>query len=311
MNNKNLKQNIASVAMIFLAFVLSTVISIADEVRYKPFVLAVGKATGDMAQVVAATQKKLTGNGFELVGQYSPYPDTTILVISNEQLRQHAGQSSMGAYGAILRVTITKTADGTQVSYTNPTYMAHVYRMQGDLAGISTKLAATLGSEKEYGPEKGLTKDELRDYQYKWLMPYFSDRHELASYKTQQLALEKIEKILATKAGGAAKVYRVDLPDKEESVFGVSLAGPSSNDCSGDQYIMSRIDFKKIKSTGHLPYEFVVSKGKVYALFAEFRIAINFPDLSMVGSNSFASIMCAPAAIKSALTKAVGGKEEI
>jgi hypothetical protein len=71
---------------------------------------------------------------------------------------------------------------------------------------------------------------------------------------------------------------------------------------------MSRIDFKDTRSTGHLPYEIVISGNKVYALPAEFRIAISFPDLSMIGSNSFASIMCAPNAIQEALTYGSGGK---
>jgi hypothetical protein len=73
---------------------------------------------------------------------------------------------------------------------------------------------------------------------------------------------------------------------------------------------MDQIDFKKLKSTGHLPYEVVISKGTVYALPAEFRIAISFPDLSMMGSNSFASIMCSPTAIHEALTISVGGEFE-
>ena len=46
----------------------------------------------------------------------------------------------------------------------------------------------------------------------------------------------------------------------------------------------------------------------MYALPAEFRIAINFPDLSMMGDNSFMSIMCAPEAIEAALTSVVGGE---
>jgi hypothetical protein len=46
----------------------------------------------------------------------------------------------------------------------------------------------------------------------------------------------------------------------------------------------------------------------VYALPAKFRIAINFPDLSMMGSHSFFSIMCAPKSIKKALTAAAGGE---
>jgi len=94
---------------------------------------------------------------------------------------------------------------------------------------------------------------------------------------------------------------------KDETVIGVSMSGPGDLDCSGDKYIMGKIDFKKLKSTGHLPYEIVISKGSVYALPAEFRIALSFPDLSMMGSNSFASIMCAPTAINEALALGVGG----
>jgi hypothetical protein len=73
---------------------------------------------------------------------------------------------------------------------------------------------------------------------------------------------------------------------------------------------MERIDFKDLKSTGHLPYEMVIAGNKVHALPAEFRIAISFPDLSMVGGNSFASIMCAPDAIQSALIYGSGGEKE-
>ena len=282
----------------------------ADEPRYRPFVLAKGNLAGQLQEHVNATAGLLQKNGFEVAGQYSPYPDTHILIISSEQLRRDAAQSETGGYGAMQRVSLSKTADGIQLSYTNPVYMAHVYRLKTDLADVSAQLAKLLGREKEYGSEKGLTKEELRDYQYKWLMPYFTDRQELADYGNQEKALAAVEKTMAGKPDGARKVYRLDLPGKEESVIGVALPGPENNDCSGDQYIMSRIDFKKVKSAAHLPYEVLVARGKVYALFAEFRIAINFPDLSMVGSNSFASIMCAPASIKKALTRAVGGKEE-
>jgi len=68
---------------------------------------------------------------------------------------------------------------------------------------------------------------------------------------------------------------------------------------------MDYIDFADVKSTAHLPYEVLVSGNRVYHLFARFRIAISFPDLSMMGSNSFMSIMSAPGAIKDALTETV------
>ena len=70
------------------------------------------------------------------------------------------------------------------------------------------------------------------------------------------------------------------------------------------------IDFKETRSTAHLPYEVLVHDGEVEALHARFRIAMNFPDLSMMGSNSFMNIMPSPDAIKEALTKAAGGTSE-
>ena len=74
-----------------------------------------------------------------------------------------------------------------------------------------------------------------------------------------------------------------------------------------DTFIMSEIDFKDVRSTAHLPYDILVTGDTVEALHARFRIAINFPDLSMMGSNSFMNIMPSPDAIKEALTKAAGG----
>lgn len=281
---------------------------IAADAKLKTFILAEKKA-GDVASVVAATKAKLNKAGFEIVGEYSPYNTATILIVTNGVLKANATQSKFGAFGAAQRVTITKAGDEVQVAFTNPTYMSHAYRMKNDLAAVTAQLKSALGDQGEYGPDEGVTAKDLRDYQYKWLMPYFHDLNELVDYGNQLVAIEKVEAALAkNNETGVKKVYRIDLPNKEETVIGVSMAGPDSVDCSGDKYIMDEIDFKKLKSTGHLPYEVVISKGKVYALLAEFRIAISFPDLSMVGSNSFASIMCAPTAIHEALTVGVGGE---
>ena len=188
--------------------------------------------------------------------------------------------------------------------------MAHAYRFKTDLADITQALKTTLGFIKEYGSDKGLTKDELREYQYKMFMPDFTDKLELAEYENQQEALKKVNKALAKNEGGVSKIYQVDLKDKNETIIGVQLKKNIFSDCSSDQYIMSQIDFKKIKSSAHLPYELIIKDGNVYALFAEFRIAISFPDLSMMGSNSFMSIMCAPGSIQKALTLGAGGNPD-
>ena len=281
---------------------------IAADAKLMTYILAEKKA-GDVATVTAATKAKLSKAGFEIVGEYSPYDTATILIVTNNTLKANAANSEFGAYGAAQRVTITKADNEVQVAFTNPTYMSHAYRMKGDLAGVTAKFKSILGDQGEFGPDEGVTAKDLRDYQYKWLMPYFDDPLELVDYGNQKIAIEKVEALLGkNNKMGVTKVYRIDIAGKEETVIGVSMAGPGKLDCSGDKYIMKEIDFKKLKSTGHLPYEIVISKGKVYALPAEFRIAISFPDLSMMGSNSFMSIMCAPLAIQEALTVAVGGE---
>jgi hypothetical protein len=48
----------------------------------------------------------------------------------------------------------------------------------------------------------------------------------------------------------------------------------------------------------------------VYAQYARFRIAVSFPDLSMMGANSFMNIMKSPEAIREALSLTVGGKKD-
>ena len=296
--------------MILTAVMSVLLIGAVQAEAIKPFFLA-DVQNGDMASVVNATKQKLTGGGFEVVGEYSPYADVTIIGVTNAALKQAAGETEFGVFGAAQRVTVSKGADGKmQVAYTNPTYMAHAYRMKGDLANVTAALNQTLGMKQPYGSEKGKTAEKLRDYQYKWLMPYFYDRLELASYSNYDAAVKGVEAALAAGKGGVKKVYRVDLPGKDASLFGVNVTDQAKDECAGDKYIMERIDFKDIKSTGHLPYDIVVKGNKAYALRAEFRIAISFPDLSMMGSNSFASIMCAPSAIEETLTLGAGGKVE-
>ena len=125
----------------------------AADAKIKTFILADKKA-GDVATVAAETKAKLTKAGFEVVGTYSPYDTATILIVTNDELKAHAKQSEMGAYGAAQRVTITKAGSDIQVAFTNPTNMAHIYRLKGDLKAVTAKLKSALGDKGEYGPEK-------------------------------------------------------------------------------------------------------------------------------------------------------------
>lgn len=110
----------------------------------KPFVLG-SKGAGTVAEKAEQAKSALTSAGFSVVGNYSPYPDAQILIVTSDELKKNAAASEFGGYGAVQRVAITKAKNDVQVSYTNPVYMANAYRMKGDLSGTATALAGALG----------------------------------------------------------------------------------------------------------------------------------------------------------------------
>mgnify|MGYP003701938367 FL=1 len=288
-------------------FIISAGTALANEILM-PFVLA-GTSSDDVATVSGQVKGKLTSSGFEVVGEYSPYKDANIIIVTNDTLKSSAAKSDFGAYGAAQRVSITRNGDQTEIVYTNPIYMAAAYRMADDLASTRAALEGALGVEKDFGSEKNLTADDLRKYHYTVMMEYFDDPSTLAEYDSQAEALKAVNDSLAKGLGGASKVYQIDIPGKDESIIGVALKGKDADDCSGDEFIMSKIDKASPRSTAHLPYEIVVSDGTAYALFARFRIAINWPHLPMMASETgatFMSIMCSPGAIEEALIQASG-----
>jgi hypothetical protein len=283
----------------------------------QPFVLAY-KTTGDVSKVATDVKGKLTGAGFEIVGEYSPYADADIIVVTNDALKAAAAKSDRGGYGAAQRVAVTKNGDDVEVTYTNPVYMAAAYRMASDLADVRAQLQGALGAESDYGSEKNLTAEDLHKYHYTVMMEYFDDPSELAEYGSHAEAVKAVEAGLAAGAGGTAEVYRIDIPGKspegkEMTVFGVAMKGVNAEDCSSDEFIMSRIDKSTPRHTAHLPYEILVNGNEAEALYGRFRIAMNWPHLSMLSSSTgatFFSIMCSPNAIEETLTKASGGEEK-
>jgi hypothetical protein len=291
------------VSVVLSSLVLFTATTMAQAEGLKPFVLGTEPQQADLEQAAAAVKTSLQGQGFEVAGSYKPYPNAVVIAVTSDALKANAAKSDFGGYGAAMRVGVTKVKDKLQVSYTNPPYWAAAFRMKENLEDVKAKLAAALGKQKEYGSEDGITEKKLRKYNYMMGMAKFDSLgdHELAAFKTYQEAVSAVEAGLAAGKAGVTKVYRIDVPGKEETVFGVAIAKGKG----ADKYVMDYIDFADVKSTAHLPYEILVSGNKVYHLFAKFRIAISFPDLSMMGNNSFMSIMSAPGAIKDSLTETV------
>ncbi|MDA8095521.1 MAG: hypothetical protein M0T84_16755 [Betaproteobacteria bacterium] len=291
-----------------LALGLAAAASVQASDLLKPFILA-SNAPGNMAAQVAQTKAALQKAGFTLAGSYSPYAGATVVCVTNAEMLHNATLSPMGGFGAAERVALTQVGSNIQVSYVNPVYMANAYRMKDTLEPVAAKLKTALGDEQAFGAH-GLTASQLRRYHYMFGMEYFTDPSVLATYPSYQAAVAAVQANLRAGKGGVSEVYRIDIPGAQQTEFGVAMrAGPGGNKSMDDHYIMSQIDFRPIKSTAHLPYEMLVDGNKVLALYARFRIAIDFPDLAMIGAHSFVNIMSSPEAIRKALVVAAGGKE--
>jgi hypothetical protein len=261
----------------------------------KPFELS-SQSPGEMATVIADTKGKLETAGFEVVGEYSPYANAHVIAVTSDELLSTASQSEHGGYGAVIRVSVTNNGENIEVAYANPSYWAAAYRM-GDVSGVAAKMSSALGKAEPFGSEDGLSDAKLRKYHYMAFMPYFDDDDELGEFSSHAEALAKVNANLAAGTNGLSKVFEVAVPGKEEVLIGVAI----TKGVGSDEAIMSKIDLSDPRHTAHLPYAVLISGDEVRSLAGKFRIALSFPDLTMMGKGSFMEISDAPGAIKESL----------
>jgi len=302
-----------------LLFVVSICPVVSAEETIKPFVLASIHETGEIADLVSSTKTKLIQGGFDVVGQYSPYEGAEILVFSSDTLSKNSVLSPRGGYGAVLRASVTANDGKIELAFTNPTYWASAYRLSDDLGNTKKQLENILGSLEQFGTGGlNLTASDMRKYHYTFMMEYFDDPSILAFYDTHAQAVEAVNRNLSKQVAASQKVYQLDLgkdsDGKAMTLIGVGLNGMNADDCSSDAYIMGKIDKSSPRHTAHLPYEVLVHGEQVEALFGRFRIAISWPHLPMMASETgatFLSIMCAPGSIENSLTLVAGGASEV
>ena len=303
-------------SLVYIGIIASfMVFNASAQTQIRPFVLT-DAGNGNFEQTLASSRSSLTAAGFEILGEYSPYPKANIIVFTHAKLKSIATKSERGGYGGALRLAITEVKGEVQVSYTNPVYWASAYRLSDNLQSVSNLLETAFRAQREFGSgDEVLTEEDMREYHYTMMMEYFDDPSLLSYHKDHQAAVKAVEVQLAAGAGNTEKVYRLDLgadpKGRQMTLFGVALKGKDADDCSSDSYIMGNIDKSSPRHTAHLPYEMLVYGANVEALYARFRIAISWPHLPMLSSATgatFFSIMCAPGAIEKALTLAAGGE---
>ncbi len=295
-----------AVAVALLLLPVAGTVLAAD--KFKPFVLAY-RGAGDFSAKVEETKQALTTAGFEMVGEYAPFDGAHVLIFTNGELKTVASKSEYGGFAAPWRAAITKSGDEVQVAYVNPRYLAYAYRLDDELANISSALEGALGSMEVFGSKDGLSQRKLNKYNYTFGMEYFNDPYELAEYGSHAEAVAAVKSNLASNSVGIRELYQLEIPGKQEVIFGVSMNAPSADvEDMDDKHQMDIVDFEELRKVAYLPYEIMVTENRVVALHMRFRMAVHFPDLKMMGANSFMKLMSSPEAIRKALTLAVGGE---
>ncbi len=280
---------------------------IAAETTYQPFVLA-SVNDSSLEEQTAATVSALEQAGFTVAGQYSPIDNSNVIVVSSQNLSAIAALSDKGGYGAGQRVSVALRDGKTEVAFVNPLYIQHAYRMEGDMQSIYDQLSKALGNVQTFGAEKKMTAKKLAKYHYMMGMQRFDDPSELGTFESHQAALAAVESGLAVEGDALSQVYRIDIPGKDQTVFGVSMKATSDAKDEVDidaAHQMAVVDYEGYSKAAYFPYEVLVSGNEVEALHLRFRLAVHFPDLRMMGAHGFTKLMSSPGATEDALENMV------
>lgn len=281
---------------------------VAAETTYQPFILASVNDAG-LDEQTEATTSALIKAGFTVAGQYSPTENTNVIVVTSPNLTAVAALSDKGGYGVGQRVSVSHRDDKTEVAFVNPLYIQHAYRLKGDLQSVYDQLSQALGNVEGYGAKKKMTAKKLAKYHYMMTMQRFDDPSELGSFDSHEAALAAIENGLAAEDDALTQVYRIDIPGKDQSVFGVGMKATNDDEKDIDAaFQMSIVDFEGYSKVAYFPYEVLVNGKDVEALHMRFRMAVHFPDLSMMGAHGFTKLMSAPGATQDVFEKMVSGE---
>jgi hypothetical protein len=130
-------------------------------------------------------------------------------------------------------------------------------------------------------------------------MQRFDDPYELGTFESYEDAVEAVETGLAIADDGLSQVYRIDVPGKQQTVFGVGMhaVGDDKEQLDIDEtHQLEIVDFEGPAKVAYFPYEILVDGNEVEALHMRFRMAVHFPDLNMMGAHGFTKLMSSPAA---------------
>ena len=277
--------------LLTMMLVMAGMLVVAQE--YSPY-YKVAVKEGSTEAVAQNFTTLLTDAGFNVIGAYHPENKGSLYVVcfTNEALQNLSLKfKDRGALGAVLRLGFVEKDGITTVSIVNPYYMFYAY--WGNQIGSNEQAVDAMAEDilKVFRKQGVLTafggtldKEDLPEYHYKIMMPYYDDPDELADFDTFDEGLATIRKNLEAKKGNTLKVYEMVFPERQVAVFGVALLDKETGEAN----------FLPIIGEDHIaamPYEIILQGNEATSLAGKYRFALYWPKLTM---GEFMKIMSTP-----------------
>lgn len=297
--NKFIKKEFYLVSIVLMFLLLATQ-GIASS-TLSPFVGVT--ISSDMNSAATMVKEEIANKNFEVVGEYNVAGDQDLKVIAftRDDLKKVAAKySDRGALASVLKIGIRKDKSGSvEVSLLNPNYMFNAYFRDGYdknkdvLNKIDSDAKSILNSRvnaklENFGGDVKISK--IRNYQYKVLMPKFTNPDKLEDYDSFQEGLATIEKNIKTDKD-VKLVYKIVDKENQTAVFGFALV----NKKKGEAKFMPIIGERNLAA---MPYEVILQGNTATMLAGKYRIALYWPELSM---GTFMKIVSTPGDIEDML----------
>ena len=275
--------------LIFLIFCLN---SFSQE-EYNPFLKIVEKS-GAIADHVSEVKELLTGNGYEILGEYQPASNSNLYVIAytNDKLKSLVlNFQDRGMLASTLKIGFVVKEGKTTISMQNPIYMFYAYLREGleqyetEMKQIDSQIKETMsGMGKLTGFGGELSKKKLGKYRYMFGMQNFHAAVELNEFNSFEDGVQMIRKNLVARKGNCVKVYELVNSDAKSAVFGVGLLDADE----GENDFLTTIGEDHIAA---MPYEIILQGKTATMLHGRYRFALYWPELTM---GTFMKIMSTP-----------------
>ena len=289
--------------LLSIIFIVSIVATNLPAQNLQPYILAATSAA-TLSEVSYAVKTNLTAAGLDVIGEYSPAKDNnrTVLIITSDELKDAVKTiGGLTGFASALRVALTNEDGTINISYTNPIYWGNAYfgdnytEVQSNYITVAEKINSALfkiGETKNipFGTEDGLTEKSLRKYRYMFGMEKFENVAKLNEFDSFEDAVNTIDGKLANSEN---LIYSIDFPEEKLKLYGIAIGGDK-----GEEHFLPIIDLSTPKHTAFLPYELLIVDKKAVMMHGRYRIALSFPDLTMM---TFSKIMSTPGDIKKEL----------